>query len=92
MRRRWLACAALAAARSPWEASQDAAQCARLGDAAGACAAAQVGLHGARVARGGAPVFVDLGRKREIQDRFNMSVPRARVPEKASMLRDRSER
>ena len=58
MRRRWLACAALAAARSPWEASQDAAQCARLGDAAGACAAAQVGLHGARVARGGAPVFV----------------------------------
>jgi hypothetical protein len=33
-----------------------------------------------------------LGRKRVIQVRFNMSVPRARVPEKASMLRDRSER
>ena len=33
-----------------------------------------------------------LGRKRVIQVRFNLSVPRARVPEKASMLRDRSER
>ena len=33
-----------------------------------------------------------LGRKRVIQVLFNMSVPRARVPEKASMLRDRSER
>ena len=32
------------------------------------------------------------GRKRAIQFRFNVSVPRARVPEKASMLRDRSER
>jgi hypothetical protein len=35
---------------------------------------------------------VDLGRKREIQVRFNVSVPRARVPEKASALRDRSKR
>ena len=34
----------------------------------------------------------DLGSKREIQRRFNVSVPRARVPEKASTLRDRSER
>ena len=34
----------------------------------------------------------DLGSKRVIQVRFNMSVPRARVPEKASMLRDRFER
>ena len=33
-----------------------------------------------------------LGRTREIQRRFNVSVPRARVPEKASTLRDRSER
>ena len=33
-----------------------------------------------------------LGRTREIQRRFNVSVPRARVPEKASALRDRSER
>ena len=33
-----------------------------------------------------------LGSKRVIQRRFNMSVPRARVPEKASTLRDRSER
>ena len=33
-----------------------------------------------------------LGRKRVIQVRFNMSVPRARVPEKASMRRDRFER
>ena len=35
---------------------------------------------------------VDLGRTRVIQRRFNVSVPRARVPEKASTLRDRSER
>ena len=35
---------------------------------------------------------VDLGRKRVIQRRFNVSVPRARVPKKASTLRDRSER
>jgi hypothetical protein len=34
----------------------------------------------------------DLGRKREIQRRFNVSVSRARVPEKAFTLRDRSER
>jgi len=33
-----------------------------------------------------------LGRKREIQVIFNLSVPRARVPKKASMRRDRSER
>ena len=33
-----------------------------------------------------------LGSKRVIQCRFNVSVPRARVPEKASALRDRSER
>ena len=32
------------------------------------------------------------GSKRVIQRRFNVSVPRARVPEKASTLRDRSER
>ena len=34
----------------------------------------------------------DLGRTREIQRRFNVSVPRARVTEKTSTLRDRSER
>ena len=34
----------------------------------------------------------DQGRKRVIQVRFNMSVPRARVPEKAATRRDRSER
>ena len=34
----------------------------------------------------------DLGSKRVIQRRFNVSVPRARVPEKASTLRERSER
>ena len=34
----------------------------------------------------------NLGRKRVIQVLFNMSVPRERVPEKAYMLRDRSER
>ena len=33
-----------------------------------------------------------LGSKRVIQRRFNMSVPRARVPEKASTLRGRSKR
>ena len=33
-----------------------------------------------------------LGRKRVIQRRFNVRVPRTRVPEKASTLRDRSER
>jgi hypothetical protein len=33
-----------------------------------------------------------LGSTRVIQRRFNVSVPRARVPEKASTLRDRSER
>jgi hypothetical protein len=33
-----------------------------------------------------------LGRKSVIQVLFNMRVPRARVPGKASMLRDRSER
>jgi hypothetical protein len=32
------------------------------------------------------------GRKRVIQRRFNVSVPRARVPEKASTRRDRFER
>ena len=35
---------------------------------------------------------VDLGSTRVIQRRFNVSVPRARVPEQASTLRDRSER
>ena len=34
----------------------------------------------------------DLGRKRVIQRRFNLAVPRARVPETTFMLRDRSER
>ena len=33
-----------------------------------------------------------LGSKKVIQRRFNVSVPRARVPERASTLRDRSER
>ena len=33
-----------------------------------------------------------LGSTREIQRRFNVSVSRARVPEKASTLRDRSKR
>ena len=32
------------------------------------------------------------GRTRVMQRRFNVSVPRARVPEKASALRERSER
>ena len=35
---------------------------------------------------------LDQGSKRVIQRRFNVSVSRARVPEKASTLRDRSER
>ena len=35
--------------------------------------------------------WFDLGSTRVIQRRFNVSVPRARVPEKASALRDRSE-
>ena len=39
-----------------------------------------------------APRVVDLGSTRVIQRRFNVSVPRAIVPEKASTLRDRSER
>jgi len=34
----------------------------------------------------------DLGRTREIQRRFNVSVPRARVTENTSTLRDRSKR
>ena len=34
----------------------------------------------------------DLGRTREIQRRFNVSVPRERVPENTSTLRDRSKR
>ena len=38
------------------------------------------------------PVPLHLGSTREIQRRFNVSVPHARVPEKASTLRDRSER
>ena len=48
----------------------------------------------AKLARGGEAVVVRAGQgsKRVIQRRFNMSVPRARVPEKASTLRDRSER
>ena len=37
-------------------------------------------------------VAEDLGRTREIQRRFNVSVPRARVTENTSTLRDRSER
>ena len=36
--------------------------------------------------------LLDLGRTREIQRRFNVSVSRARAPEKASTLRDRSKR
>ena len=39
-----------------------------------------------------AALRVDLGRKRVIQRRFNVSVPRARVTRKTSTLRDRSER
>ena len=35
---------------------------------------------------------LNLGSKMVIQRRFNVSVPRARVTEKASTLRDRSER
>jgi hypothetical protein len=45
-----------------------------------------------RQVRRAAVLEADLGRKRVIQRRFNVSVPRARVPEKASTLRDRSER
>ena len=37
-------------------------------------------------------LLADLGSKRVIQRRFNVSVPRARNLPKASMLRDRSER
>ena len=44
------------------------------------------------VRRGDERQVADLGRTREIQRRFNVSVPRARVPEKAFTLRDRSER
>ena len=35
---------------------------------------------------------LDLGRKRVIQRRFNVAVPRARVPKKDGHVRDRSER
>ena len=42
--------------------------------------------------RGARAVERDLGSKRVIQCRFNVSVPRARVPKKASTLRDRSKR
>ena len=38
------------------------------------------------------PLRVRQGRKRVIQVRFNMSVPRARVPAKASTRRERSQR
>ena len=48
--------------------------------------------HGARLGQEPLELKRGLGRKRGIQVLFNMSVPRARVPEKASMLRDRSER
>ena len=44
--------------------------------------------HDARRAR---PQRDEQGRKRVIQRRFNVSVPRARVPEKAPTVRDRSE-
>ena len=37
-------------------------------------------------------MFGFVGRERVIQRRFNVSVPRARVPQKASTLRERSER
>jgi hypothetical protein len=37
-------------------------------------------------------MFGFVGRERVIQRRFNMSVPRARVPQKAYALRERSER
>ena len=40
---------------------------------------------------GGDWIRSEQGRKRVIQVRFNMSVPRARVPEKASTRRERSE-
>ena len=40
---------------------------------------------------GNAAMSASLGGTRVIQRRFNVSVPRARVPEKASALRDRSE-
>jgi hypothetical protein len=43
----------------------------------------------------GRHVFIEggaQGRTRVIQRRFNVSVPRARVTQKASTLRDRSER
>ena len=47
------------------------------------------GLEAALLARERA---VDLGRKRVIQRRFNVAVPRARVRETTIILRDRSER
>ena len=52
------------------------------------------GVEGLRDARARRPLRRrdDLGSTRVIQRRFNVSVPRARVPEKASTLRDRSER
>jgi hypothetical protein len=57
-----------------------------------------VDVHAARVARLRVHVLDDvrrvddLGGTREMQRRFDVSVPRARVPEKASTRRDRSER
>ena len=50
----------------------------------------RVGQDGRRLGHGVARER--LGRKRVIQVRFNVSVPRARVPEKSSTLRGRSKR
>ena len=55
-------------------------------------AAAPATVQHARRRPVGAEHVDGLGSKRVIQRRFNVSVPRARVPEKASKLRDRSER
>ena len=49
-------------------------------------------LHAARREEHEARERDDLGRTREIQRRFNVSFPRARVPGKAYTLRDRSKR
>ena len=48
-------------------------------------------VHGDVVAEG-VVRLADLGRKRVIQRRFNVAVPRARVPKKDVHVRDRSER
>ena len=65
---------------------------AKGGLAAQASGAPRVVLHGAPRRRRPVAARPDLGRKRVIQRRFNVAVPRARVPKKDVHGRDRSER